>query len=195
MPSPVKINFKVYQGSTFKEVLRWESSTKVYKTITNITKAAPCVITAAGHALPLGWRTKVTNVLGMKEINSGDTYYVVTEASTNDVTLNSVNSLSYSTYTSGGVLEYNAMTDLTGYTSRMQLRNKITDTAVLLELTTENGGITLNPTLGTITINIAATQTALLSFSSAVYSLEMVKAGEVTQLVAGTITLEKEVTR
>ena len=29
MTSPVKLNFKVYQGSTFKEVLRWESSTKV----------------------------------------------------------------------------------------------------------------------------------------------------------------------
>ena len=60
MTAPVKTNFKIYQGSTFTEVLRWESYTKVYKTITNITKTAPVVITAIGHGMPVGWRAKVS---------------------------------------------------------------------------------------------------------------------------------------
>lgn len=69
MPSPIKLNLKVYQGATFREPLRWESSTKVYKPISGITKSAPIVINAVGHGIPVGWRTKVTNVakfLGLK---------------------------------------------------------------------------------------------------------------------------------
>ena len=62
MSAPVKLNFKIYQGSTFKEVLRWETSTKVYKPISSITKAAPMVISSTAHGIPVGWRTKVTNV-------------------------------------------------------------------------------------------------------------------------------------
>jgi hypothetical protein len=195
MPAPVKLNFKMYQGSTFKEVLRWESSTKVYKPITDITKAAPVVITAAGHGLPVGWRTKITNVVGMKEINSSDTYHTVSEVTTDTVTISGLNTLGYTGYASGGVLEFNKPTSLSGFTARMQLRSKTTSDTVLLELTTGNGGIVLDTALGTVTITASATQTEALTFSSAVYSLEMVKAGEVIQLLTGFITLDKEVTR
>ena len=38
MAAPIKLNFKVYQGSTFSETLRWESATRVYVPITNISK-------------------------------------------------------------------------------------------------------------------------------------------------------------
>lgn len=195
MAAPVKIALKLYQGSTFKGVFRWESNTKVYKTITGITKAAPVVISSASHDIPVGWRTKITNVSGMKEINSDDDYHVVTSTTTNDITINAINSLAYTAYTSGGVLDYYAPVDLSGYTARMQIRSKVTSEDVLLELTTENGGIILNNTLKTITVLITPIQTAALTFSSAVYSLEMEKAGEVTQLIAGNITLIKEVTR
>ena len=83
--APSKLNLKIFQGSTFAEVLRWESSTKVYVPVTAITKAAPVVITATAHGIPVNWRTKVTNVVGMKEINSTD-YYVVTAVTNNSVT-------------------------------------------------------------------------------------------------------------
>lgn len=195
MAAPVKINFKMYQGSTFKEVFRWESNTKAYKPISSITKSAPVVIGSTAHGIPIGWRTKIVGAGGMKEINSDTDYHVVTSASLNDVTINSINSLAYTLYTSGGVLEYNSPTDLTGYTARMQVRSKVTSADVLLELTTENGGIILDPSLGTITINATALQTQNLTFSSAVYSLEMVKAGEVLELITGNIILNKEVTR
>ena len=35
---PAKINYKIYQGSTFQETLRWESETKTYVPISAITK-------------------------------------------------------------------------------------------------------------------------------------------------------------
>ena len=196
MSQPVKLNFKMYQGSTFNEVLRWESSKRVYVPITNITKAAPAVVTAPNHNLPDGWRAKITNVGGMTEINSTETYHQITKIDTNSIELNLVNSLGYKTYTSDGVIEFNEPVDLTGFTARMQLREKIDSDTVLKELTTENSGILIDVTNSRITINISAIDTALFTFNSAVYSLEMISStGVVTPLITGTITLVREVTR
>lgn len=192
---PTKLNFKIYQGATFKEVLRWETSTKVYKPITAITKAAPMVITSPGHGIPLGWRTKVTNVLGMKEINSSEVYHTVTNTDANTVTINSVNSLAYTNYISGGVLEYNQPRNLAGVTGRAQLRSKLDSAEILLELTTANGGVVIDDTLKTITLSISALGTSALTFLSAVYSLELIDGAEVLPFIYGAITLEKEITR
>lgn len=193
--APSKISFKLYQGSTFSEVLRWESSRKVYKTITGISNAAPCIITSTAHGLPNGWRVKVTNVLGMTEINNTEDYYLGTAVDANTIELNAVNSVGYKTYTSGGILEYNQPVNLTGYTARMQIRLKVEDTDFIHELTTENGGITINTTDSTLTLTISAVDTAAFTFSTAVYSLELVSGSVVTPFVNGTITMYKEVTR
>lgn len=193
---PVKLNLKVYQGSTFKEVIRWESSTKVYAAITAITKSAPILITAIAHAIPVGWRTKITNVLGMKEVNSTETYHTVTSTTTDTVTINAINALGYTDYISGGVFEYNQPVDLTGITARMQVRDKVTSDTVLLELTTENGGIIVNTSLKTITLVITATATAAFTFTQGVYSLELQNvAGEVFPFTTGNVSVVKEVTR
>ncbi len=194
--TPVKLGFKVYQGSTFSEVLRWESSKKVYKPITAITQAAPCVITSTAHGVPNGWRIKVTNVGGMVDINSTDTYHQATVLDANTVELNSVNSLGYKAYTTGGVIEYNEPVSLVGYTARMQIREKLDSTEVIKELTTENGGIVLDTADYKINLTISATDTASFTFSSAVYSLELVSSTNVVYpFVNGTLTLVKEVTR
>lgn len=194
--TPAKINFKIYQGSTFSQVLRWESSRRVYKTITSITNSAPCIITVPGHEVPENWRVKVTNVSGMTDINSSDTYLLATIIDTNNIELNSINSVGYKTYTSGGILEYNEPVDITNYTARMQLRAKVDDDTVILELTTENGGINIDSINKTITITITPAQTELLTFTSAVYGLELESpGGVVTPLAVGVITLSKEVTR
>lgn len=196
MSAPGKLNFKIYQGATFNEVLRWESSVKVYKTITATTKAAPLVVTAIAHEVPVEWRVKFTNILGMTDLNSDTEYHQVSEVTANTITINSINALGYKAYISGGVVEYNKPIDMTGYTARMQVRTKITDTLTILELTTENGGITINNTTKTITLVITAIATALLTFSTAVYSLELISSGgQVTPLVSGSMSLVKEVTR
>jgi hypothetical protein len=196
MASPVKINFKMYQGSTFREVLRWESSTKVYAPITAISKSAPVTVTAPNHGCPVGWRARVVGAGGMKEINSQqDSYNLVTGASISEVIFNSINSLGYTAYTSGGVLEYNQPVPLGGYSARMQLRSKISSPEVLLELTTENGGIVIDTQLSTITIIAQPDQTTELSFDTAVYSLELITNQDVVPFCAGSIALVKEVTR
>lgn len=196
MTAPAKINFKLYQGSTFGEVLRWESSTKVYEPITGITKSAPLVVGVSAVDIPVGWRVKFTNISGMTELNNSDNYHIVTDKTSEDITINAVNSLGYKEYVSGGIVEYNKPVDMADTTARMQLRAKLDDPTVIQELTTENGYIILDDVAKTITLTIPASITAGYTFSTAVYSLEVISSGgQVTPFANGTITLVKEVTR
>jgi len=196
MSAPAKLNFKIYQGSTFTEVLRWESAVKVYAPITGITKSAPLVVTAPAHGIPVEWRVKFTNIAGMTDLNSDSTYHQVSSVTTDTITINSVNSLGFKSYTTGGVVEYNKPVDMADYTARMQIRAKVDSPDIILELTTENSGIVIDNIKKTVTLNIPAITTAGFTFSTAVYSLEMVSSGgQVTPFVGGNLTLVKEVTR
>lgn len=195
MAAPAKINFKIYQGSTFRETLRWESATKVYLPITNITKSAPVqVTTSTPPNIPIGWRAKIVGVLGMKEINS-DEYRTVTGVNSNTLVFNEINSLGYTTYTSGGVVEYNSPVSLAFYAARMQIRSSVESATVLHELTTENSGIIIDETTTTITLTIPATTTAAFTWQSGVYNLELVIGSEVLPFCSGNLTVIKEVTR
>lgn len=167
MTAPAKINFKIYQGTTFEQVLRWESETKTYAAIVGIAKAAPVAVTIddISKLPPTGWRVRVTNVVGMKEINMPEgVYHVISSIVGDTLTLNQINALGFTSYTSGGVVEYNTPVSLAGYTARMQIRKKAKDTAPVITLTTENGGIVLDNTQKTITIRATPEQTALLDF-------------------------------
>jgi hypothetical protein len=90
----------------------------------------------------------------------------------------------------------NANVNLTGYTARMQLRTSAEAIATLEDLTTENGGITLGGTAGTITLSLTATETAALPATRAVYDLELISSGGVvTRLVEGVATITRNITR
>jgi hypothetical protein len=195
---PAKINYKVYQGSTFQEIYRWESQTKVYVPITQVSKAAPCVITAPAHALPQGWRFRVVGAGGMKELNSvGETAYLATDTTASTITINQINSLGYTAYTSGGVVEYNQPVPLSGYSARMQIRETVDSPTVLYSGTSGVGGdIAISTTDYTISVRIPATTTQAFQFTTAVYSLELYDSnGLVVPFLAGNLTLIPEVTR
>lgn len=86
--------------------------------------------------------------------------------------------------------------DLTDCTARAQIREEIDSSAVLLELTTENGRIQLGGPAGTIRILIDAITTAAISWESGVYDLEVVfPSGHVDRRLAGNVSVSKEVTR
>ena len=86
--------------------------------------------------------------------------------------------------------------DLTDYTARMQVREKLTDSIKIFDLTTENGGIVLGGAAGTITINISASASSAVSVSKNVYDLEVESlTGFVTRLVQGRFYIDPEVTR
>lgn len=86
--------------------------------------------------------------------------------------------------------------NLTGCTARLQARSSTSSPTVLIDLTTENGGIVITPLTGTLTLNMTATQTAALAFKRAKYDLEVVDAaGFVTRLLQGSISVSPEVTK
>lgn len=83
--------------------------------------------------------------------------------------------------------------DLTGYTARMQIRDK-TDNSLAHELTTENGGITLGGVLGTVDLVIDKTDVADLPSKNA-YDLEFTdSSGKVRTLIAGSFSVVDDVT-
>ena len=85
--------------------------------------------------------------------------------------------------------------NLTGYTARMQARNDL-NSAVVLDLTTENGGIVLGGVAGTIELNITATATAsLIAPNTLIYDLELVNGAVVNRQLQGEIRVSAEVTR
>ena len=85
--------------------------------------------------------------------------------------------------------------DLTNYTARLQVRSNYPSSTVLLDLTTENGGITLGGVLGTITLAATATATAAIAADQYVYDLELITGSNVTRVVEGSFTVTPEVTR
>jgi len=94
------------------------------------------------------------------------------------------------TWTVGG-----SAVNLTGYTSRMQVRQYADSTATVLSFV--NGtGITLGGTAGTITLAAVATATSPVEAGQYVYDLELVSgAGYVTRLVEGSFVVYAEVSR
>lgn len=86
--------------------------------------------------------------------------------------------------------------DLTGCIIRMQVRSEIKSKTVLLELTTENGGILLEPLLGSISLYISATDTAEFTWTQGVWDLEIEYTdGTVKRLLKGSVLVDPEVTR
>jgi len=88
--------------------------------------------------------------------------------------------------------------NLTGYTAKMQIRSKPESKAVILELSTTNGRITLNSGSqnGAIRLFISATDTALLSVcDKAVYDIELYNVAVTTRILQGNVIISPEVTR
>lgn len=203
--TPGRVNLRIYQGSTFSQMFRWESKTITYATIQTIQKSAPCVIRLnPGHTPPPpSWRVRVTGAQGMKDINLDtlpEAYYIVSNTvltgSTWDVTINEINSLNYGVYTGNGALSWYEPVPLTGYTAAMQIRKSISDTAYEVELTSAAGNIIFDNVDKTIQILIPKSITTALNFTSGVYSLELTDStGRTITFIQGNVTLIKEVTR
>lgn len=88
-----------------------------------------------------------------------------------------------------------AIIDLTGYTARMQVRRTY-GSAIITELTTENGGIAITALTGGLDLLITATATTLLTAVSGRYDLEIISSGgEVTRILQGDARIIENVTR
>ena len=92
--------------------------------------------------------------------------------------------------------------NLTGYTAKLQVRSTHDSKAIILELSTSNGRITLGTggdfTTGAINLFISATDTAQLSVcdnTKPVYDLEMTSGSVVSRILQGNVIIAPEVTK
>ena len=96
--------------------------------------------------------------------------------------------------------------DLSGYQARMQIRQGVEASDVLLSLSSslksDNTGINLSGSnfitplaSGSIAVYISAVSSSALNFGEAFYDLELIKGNEVTRLLEGKVKLSKNVTR
>lgn len=197
---PKNLDLTIYQGRTFQHVVRWETSPTVYKEITNITRAAPMVVTAVGHGMSTGWYGAITDVGGMTEVNASanapraNDYQQATVVDVDTVQFDAVDSARFSAYASGGYIRYNTPKDLGGATARMDLRDRVGG-ALLLSLSSTTGEITLDNANHMIVIEITPAITELMTYKKAVYDLE-IEAGDgtVSVLLVGSVTVVPEVT-
>lgn len=85
---------------------------------------------------------------------------------------------------------------LAGYTARMEVRRTVDASSALIGLSTANGRIVINASLGALTITLTPDLTASLT-QSGVYDLEIVHTatGAVHKVIRGEFKLEKEVSR
>jgi len=95
--------------------------------------------------------------------------------------------------------------DLTNYTGRMQLKDKVggSTTHIILNSSLANDGTGLNfnatadDSDGTIGVFISANSSSAFNFTQAVYDLEIISGSDfpiVTRLLEGVVKLSKEVT-
>jgi len=85
----------------------------------------------------------------------------------------------------------------TGYKARMQVRPTVTSSTVTLELTTENGGIELGDTDGSIALYVDDTQMTAIAEGMYKYDLELVAPSSdlyVYKLLQGNFAVRSEVT-
>ena len=83
---------------------------------------------------------------------------------------------------------------LDGYSGKMQIRICY-NSAVISELSTDNGKIVINTVDSEITLKLPNTETAVFDFSSAVYDLQLTdNLAEITYLIKGKVPLQRTVT-
>ncbi len=73
------------------------------KAMTGATRANPVVITSAGHGLQNGDYVRITNVVGMTQLNNKN--YTVANRTANTFQLSGVNGGGYNNYSSGGTIQ------------------------------------------------------------------------------------------
>ena len=202
MPAARSLDLEIRRGESFTLAVRWETEPWLYAAIASIALAAPVQITTAGpHNLPNGWKVAVVDAKGLTQLNAKNNppkasdMRRATVVSATQIQFNEISAAAFGKHQAGsGYLAWLTPHTLIGYAARLQIKDRVGG-AVLLSLTTENGGIALDDGGKVIEISITAAQTEALTKSAGVYDLELVSpGGVVTALLEGAVSVASEVT-
>jgi hypothetical protein len=197
---PKQYDIEIKQGSQYQDAFHWYGGGILCASIEDVTIGCPTIIKVTGHGLPSISETPIyiRNVRGARALNTGSLECDMIKALYDDVDNFSVKvDTGNQRYKAGsGSIEWYQPKDLTDWTARMQIREKIDDITPLVSLTSDAGDITISLPDARIIFTIDTDTTEELDFVEGVYDLELVDpVGEATTLLEGKVTLRKEVTR
>lgn len=193
----MNVDLEIKQGSTFQRLVRFEKEPFKFVPITAILARTPAKFTVTSHGIPDGWRVAIVGMAGAKAAAvdfppTDDEFYAATVVDTNTVEINELVSADIGRTASGSLCFYTPV-PLAGATARMQIKDKIGGTELLL-LDTANGRLVLDAAACTISIIIDADDTESITWLSGVYDLELEVSGVVYSVLDGTVKVIKEVT-
>ncbi|MGV8917845.1 MAG: hypothetical protein ACOH2R_08605 [Pseudomonas sp.] len=203
MGAPV-VDITLIKGKTFEFAYRYAANELIYLQIEAMTSVAPVRLKITGHSIPDGWPIRVACVKSPEELNNNpngdEPYYFAKVVDADTIELNSVNATCWKPYTIGGLVVLSKPVDMTGYSARMAIKDRVGGD-VLLKLdsdptTTPDGLIVIDTALSAFVLKLSATVTEALTWRSGVYDLEAITPiGEVYPIAAvSSVTVQAEVT-
>lgn len=188
----------IVKGDTLHQPVRWGAPPFIYVPITAVVSLAPLRFTVPAHGMPDLWKTEALSLNGMTEINSSEKgkptdYHFGTVIDQDTIEFNEVNATNFSAYVDGGHLRFNTPVDMTDHTAVFTIYDKVGG-AVLLTLTSENGGVEIDNAGKVIYINMTDEETEALTFSKGVCSLVMIPpSGAATKVFTASVVVTHEV--
>lgn len=181
--------------------MRWEVLPFVYRPITQIANSAPVSLTVASHGLLADQRFAIISAKGLTELNISafvdkiDSWYKATIVDANTVEINTISSLDFKTHTaSTGYIVYRTVPDLSVYSARLTVRDKVGGT-LLYSMSTSNSKIELDTVTRQIKLIFSADDTTSFTWSYGEFDLELVHNtnSTVVHLGSGTIEIEPQI--
>lgn len=189
---------KIVQGSTLSQPFRWNVEPFIYIAIEAIVSLTPLRLRAASHGLLDGWRCELISLLGLDGLNSTgrnqpSDYHYATIIDPDTVEFNDIAGTLYPAYKSGGFIKCYTPMDISGHRAVLTIWDKVNGTQ-LLQFTSDDGDIALDPTECRITLNVADTETALIDWKKGVFGLDMIHiaSGKSTKIDSGPVLVELE---
>lgn len=201
--APTQHDLCIRRGSTFREVVRWETEPWRSAAIESITRGPSTrIVTQSDHGILPGWRVAVSGARGLDEFNIAG--HTPTEAELRRATVidqvtvefNGVGSIECRPHRAGtGWLIWQSPHDLSGYVARMAIRRR-TGGELLHTLTSDvDGGIVIDDSMKTITLEIGHELTEAFAWRTGVYDLELESPdGDVFAVLAGCVSVADEIT-
>lgn len=192
-----KLSLEVRRGATNDVPIRVESSEWGYASISAMSQAAPLQVTAAGHAIPDGWRAAIMNATGgMSVLNAANSpprdsdLRPVVRVDVNTVEFNAVNAAGLKAYAGGGQLAFRVPVDLSAYVhARMEVKTEVGGDRLALFATAggvseaTDGALEIDAANDALRLRLTPAQAALLVFDSGVFDIELIRAnGDVRPL-------------
>lgn len=192
----------IRRGETFSLAVRWETEPWLYAAIVSIALTAPVLITSAAHTIPNGWRVAVVGAKGLAQLNAKNNppkpsdMRRATVVSGTQIEFNEISAAEFTAHrASTGYLAWLTPHTLSGYTARMQIKDRVGGTVLHSMTSAVDGGILINDADKVIELLIDEPTTAAFAWPSGVYDLELISpGGVVTALLMGAVTVGAEVT-